>query len=136
MLNACDKYNIDIRLLLSQGLIESHYGTRGLAYHTNSVFNMGTFDGTPLDKILNIHKYIHPNQSIEPYLINLRNSYLGNTKTEQDLLNNFVNLCGKRYASYDKYEKELKIIWDDINSITKLDSLITIYQILKAELGR
>jgi hypothetical protein len=136
MVNACDKYNIDIRLPLSQGLLESHYGTTGMARHTNSVFNMGSFDGSRLDKILKIHKYIHPNQSIEPYLIKLRTCYLGDSKTEQDLLNEFITLGGRRYASYDKYERDLKLIWNDINTTTKLDSLIEVYNYLKVELGR
>ena len=136
ILNACDKYGIDVRLPLSQGLIESHYGTCGLASKTNSVFNMGAFDGNKLDKILKIHKYTHPNQSVEPYLSKLRTSYLGDSKTEQDLLNEFVTLSGRRYASYDKYERELKIIWDDINSTTRLDSLLDVYRFLKVELNR
>ena len=101
MLNACDKYDIDIRLPLSQGYLESKYGTVGLARHTNSVFNMGAFDGNSLDKVLSIYKYSHPNQSIEPYLYKLKNNYLGTTKTEKDLLDNFITLGGARYASYN-----------------------------------
>ena len=136
LLNACDKYDIDIRLPLSQGLNESHFGTAGLAKHTNSVFNVGAFDHTPLDKILGIYKYPHPNKSIEPYLALLRKSYLGKSKTECDLLNNFVDLKGRRYASYERYETELKLTWEEINRTTKLDSLLTVYRYLKVELGR
>jgi len=136
MLNACDKYDIDIRLPLSQGYLESRYGTVGLARRTNSVFNMGAFDGNSLDKVLNIYKYSHPNQSIEPYLFKLRNNYLGTTKTEKDLLIEFVTLGGARYASYNKYERELQLIWEDIDTTTNLDSLLNLYQFLKLELDR
>ena len=136
MLNSCDKYNIDVRLPMSQGFIESHYGTKGLARSTNSVFGVGAFDGDPLNKILGIYKYKHPNQSIEPYLALLRNSYLKNLKTEQHLLDNFITLNGTRYASYDKYEQELQLVWNDINLNTELDSLLDVYHSLKVELGR
>lgn len=136
LLNECDRYDIDIRLPLCQGLIESHYGTAGLASHTNSIFNMGAFDGNKLDQILGIYKYTHPNQSIGPYLRLLRNSYLGNSKTEKDLLKNFVNLSDKRYATYERYEEELNIVWEEINTTTKLDSLLTEYRYLKVELNK
>ena len=136
MLNACDKYNIDVRLPLAQGLLESHYGTAGLARKTNSVFNMGAYDGRRFDEILGIFKYAHPNQSIEPYCEKLRETYLGNTKTEEDLMKNFVTLGGKRYATYEKYEEEVRYTWNEINLTTKLDSLLQAYQYLKVEIGR
>jgi len=136
MLNACDEYNIDPRLPLCQGLLESHYGTTGLARHTNSVFNMGAYDGRPLDQISGRWKYAHPNQSIDPYLKKLRKTYLGHSKTEEDLLKNFVNLSNKRYATYEKYEQDLLLIWNEINATTDLDSLIRNYQYSKVELGR
>lgn len=135
LLNLCEKYNIDIRLPLSQGLIESHYGTRGLATKTNSIFNMGAYDGWEYDRILGIYKYKHPNKSIEPYLKTLSESYLSDNKTEVDLLNNFVNINGSRYASYKGYESELKLVWDEINSTTRLDSLLQEYNYYKLELN-
>lgn len=136
LLNCCEEFDIDVRLPLAQGQLESHYGTKGLAQKTNSVWNMGAFDGKNIDKILGIYKYAHPNQSIRPYLKNLKENYLSNKKTEEDLLKNFVNLDGKRYASYDKYEQELQLTWNNINTVTKLDSLLQVYRHLKIELGR
>lgn len=135
LLNLCDKHNIDVRLPLSQGLIESHYGTKGLATKTNSIFNMGAYDGWKYDKILGIYKYTHPNVSIEPYLKSLSKNYLGEDKTESDLLKNFVNVNGDRYASYKGYERELKIVWDEINNTTRLDSLLQEYHYYKLELN-
>lgn len=136
LLNLCEKYNIDIRLPLSQGLIESHYGTKGLATKTNSIFNMGAYDGWKYDKILGIYKYTHPNKSIEPYLKSLSKNYLGEDKTEADLLKNFVNSNGSRYASYKGYESELRLTWEEINNTTRLDSLLQEYNYYKLELNR
>lgn len=134
LLNECDEYGIDIRLPLCQGFLESHYSTKGVSAKTNSMCNVGAFDGYLYDRILNIHKYRHPNQSIEPYVKLIKKNYLGTSKTELDLLDNFINLSGARYASYDKYESELKIIWEEINTTTKLDSLLVVYNSLKTRL--
>lgn len=55
-------------------------------------------------------------------------------KTERDLLNKFVNLSGKRYASNELYEQELKLAWSEIDKTTKLDSLLNRYRYLKVEM--
>lgn len=136
LLNLCDKYDIDVRLALAQGKVESHFGTKGLARRTNSVWNMGAYDGYKIDEILGIYKYSHPNKSIEPYLKSIKYNYLGGTKIEYDLLNNFVNRSGHRYASYPNYENELKIVWEEINTTTELDSLLSIYKKYRLELNR
>jgi len=136
LLNLCDKYDIDVRLALAQGKVESNFGTKGLARRTNSVWNMGAYDGYKIDKILGIYKYAHPNKSIEPYLKSIKYNYLGGTKIEHDLLDNFVNRSGHRYASYPNYENELKIVWEEINTTTELDSLLSIYKKYRLELNR
>ena len=136
LLTECDRYNVDIRFVLAQGLLESHYGTKGLAKKTNSVFNMGAFDGHGFDKIIGKYKYPDPNASISPYLKTLVKRYIVDGKTEWDLLNNFVDINGKRYASYKNYESELKSTIGRINVETKLDSLLTQYSYLKDELQR
>ena len=59
----CEKYNIDIKFVLAQGEVESHFGTKGMASKTNSVWNVGAFDGYDLKHIRT--KYNNPNQSIE-----------------------------------------------------------------------
>lgn len=123
-------------MALAQGKVESHFGTKGLAVRTNSVWNMGAYDGHSIDKILGIYKYAHPNLSIEPYLKLIKYNYLVNNKVELDLLNNFVDKSGNRYASYDKYESELKIVWNELDSTTKLDSLLSIYKKYRLELNR
>lgn len=132
LLNGCDKYNIDVRLAMAQGQVESAFGTKGLASKTNSVWNYKAYDGCKLD---NVPSYKHPNLSIDPYLKLIRQKYLGNTRTEQDLLDNFTDVNGKRYASNELYEKELKLAWGKINNDTKLDSLLNHYRNLKIKLS-
>jgi len=131
ILECCDKYNIDIRLLLSQGFNESHFGTKGLASKTNSIFNIGAYDSTVFDKILGIHKYSHPNKSIEPYCKLLQKNYLVN-KTELDLISNFVDISGNRYASSSTYEKALRETWEKLNSLG-FEDLLNNYNKIKLE---
>lgn len=108
----CEKYGIPITFTLAQGEIESHFGTKGLAYRTNSVWNVGAYDGHTISEIQ--HKFDNPNDSIIPYLDLLTNNYLLD-KTTEDLLDSFVDINGNRYASDKYYETKLK---DKIKYIT------------------
>lgn len=101
----CEKYGIPITFTLAQGEIESHFGTTGLAYRTNSVWNVGAYDSYSLSDIT--HKFSNPNNSVVPYLELLTSNYLPN-KTVEDLLDNFVDINGNRYASDKYYETKLK----------------------------
>jgi len=113
-----DIYDVDLLLILAQGHLESHFGTRGLASMTNSVFNVGTYDNGTI-----LYQYSHPNYSIEPYIQLLKSRYL-TQKSTKDLLNDeFVNINGKRYASNKRYEKDLLKIIDNIERKTSIDSL-------------
>lgn len=120
----CLEYNIDIMFVLAQGQIESHYGTAGTARKTNSVFNVGAYDGHSANKQnKNGFGFNNPNDSIEPYLILLTNEYLVNGKTEHDLMNNYVNYLGMRYASDNNYERMLKSIYNKIKKTTNIYDL-------------
>lgn len=101
----CEKYGIPITFTLAQGEIESHFGTKGLAYRTNSVWNVGAYDGHSINEIQ--HKFGNPNDSIIPYLDLLTNNYLPG-KTVEDLFESFVDINGNRYASDKYYETKLK----------------------------
>ena len=101
----CEKYGIPITFTLAQGEIESHFGTKGLAYRTNSVWNVGAYDGHSLNDIS--HTYSNPNDSIIPYLDLLTNNYLPG-KTVEDLFDSFTDINGNRYASDKYYETKLK----------------------------
>ena len=129
LVDACSKYDIDILFVLAQGHIESHYGTRGIAAKTNSVFNVHSFDGLSANQILESGKgYRHPDFSIEPYLKLLKNHYLVNGKTERDLFNEFVDSDGCRYASAENYEQQMLEAYTKIQTNTKIDSLVSEYQ--------
>lgn len=108
----CEKYGIPITFALAQGEIESHFGTKGLAFRTNSVWNVGAYDGHDYSSIS--HKFSNPNDSVIPYLDLLTTNYLPG-KTTEDLLDSFVDVNGNRYASDKYYETKLK---DKIKYIT------------------
>lgn len=107
ILRKCEEYDIDIFFVLAQAHIESHFGTKGMATKTNSIFNVYAYDGHGFDEINLKGKYSHPDLSIEPYLKLLRKTYLVNGKTEIDLMHNYVNCDGNRYASSTEYEENL-----------------------------
>lgn len=118
----CEKFNIDIKFVLAQGEIESHYATKGIGGKLNSVFNVGVFDVLSENTVHKSYKYDYPNQSIRPYLELLFERYLIN-KLEGDLMHNYVDVDGKRYASDPNYESKLRERHTFILMHTKIDSL-------------
>ena len=136
-IDLCSEYNVDIRLALVQGHVESHFGTKGTAARTNSVFNVGAFDGYSAEKQMkNGYGYKHPDYSVEPYLKLLTTKYLIEGKTEEDMLDNFVDINGHRYASCTTYESMLKQKWDKIDSIADITNTYEVYKKYKLKLGR
>ena len=128
VVDKCCEYNIDIAFVLAQGQIESHFGTRGTASKTNSVFNVGAYDGYSAAKQrANGFGFSHPNESVEPYLILLTNNYLVNGKRISDLMYVYVNHLGMRYASDTRYEYMLRSVYNKINSKTNINSLYNEY---------
>jgi hypothetical protein len=102
-----------------------------MARKTNSVFNVFAFDGQEYHKISRKGKYDHPDYSIEPYLTLLKDYYIVDNKNEYDLMDKFVNSEGKRYASDPLYESKLKSKFEYISENTKLDELISNYNMYK-----
>lgn len=129
----CEKYNVDIKFVLAQGEVESHFGTKGMASKTNSIWNVGAFDGYDLKHIRT--RYNNSNQSIEPYLILLNKKYLIN-KIELDLLDKYESVDGYRYATDKFYEEKLKNKYNYILSKTKIDSLQNQLKYYKDRLGK
>ena len=121
LVDGCEKYSIDIKFVLAQGEIESHFGTKGLASKTNSVWNVGAYTDMTLSEILKKYKYAHPNESIEPYLKLLSTKYLVKD-VEEGLLNNFVDIHGNRFAEDKHYEERLRFKYKSLCN-TKIDSL-------------
>lgn len=137
LIDLCAEYNIDLRLALVQGHVESHFGTKGTASRTNSIFNVGAYDGYSAEKQMkNGFGYKHPDYSVEPYLKLITSRYLVDGKNEEDLLNEFVDKNGKRYASCETYESLLRSRWNKIDSIANITETYNIYKMYKLQLGR
>lgn len=128
LLEICEEYNIDIKFVLAQGHIESHFGTKGMALKTNSVFNVLAYDGKNYSQICKKGKYSHPDLSIRPYLELLVNDYMVEGKSEYDLLDEFVNKNGDRYASALDYESKLNNTFINISDSTNIDELYKQYR--------
>lgn len=115
LIDLCTEYDIDVAFVMAQGQIESHYATAGTAKRTKSIFNVGAYDGhSAARQRRNGFGFDDPNDSIEPYLILLTSDYLVNGKTINDLMTNYVNHLGMRYASNRKYESQLKSVYNKI----------------------
>ena len=124
IVNVCERYDFDICFALAQAEIESHLGTVGLAARTNSPWNVCAYDGKNVSQIAKYGgKYSHPNHSIEPYIKLVKDQYLGDHKTINDLMRKYVNLNGKRYASNPNYEKKLLQKYRSIRNDTKINNL-------------
>jgi hypothetical protein len=122
LLRGCEDYNIDICFALAQGQLESHFATKGVAAKTNSVWNVFSYDNLEANDIIKNGKgYKHPDYSIQPYMKLLSEKYLIDGKTEMDLLDNFVNVNGDRYASNPNYEKQLYGIYIKVNDVVNIE---------------
>ena len=99
--NKCDEYNMDLFFVIAQAQVESSFASKGLGQKMNSAFNVKAYDGKGSK---HMDKYHHPDESIEPYMVLVKKYYMGDSNTEMDLMNNYVNFEGKRYASNPDYE--------------------------------
>jgi hypothetical protein len=118
----CERFNVDIKFVLAQAELESHFATKGLGYKLNNIFNVGMYDDFNESEIADRYKYAYPNQSIRPYLELLTKKYLVN-KLEEDLMDNYIDINGNRYASDIHYESKLREKHTFILMHTKIDSL-------------
>lgn len=134
---ACEEYDVDIKFVLAQGQLESHFGTTGIASKTNSVWNVMAYDGkTAQEMIRKGEHFNHPDKSIKPYLELLTKDYLTNGKTEYDLMENFVNKSSKRYASSKTYESQLRGIYQRIDLTTNITAKYAEYKHYKILNGK
>ena len=99
--NKCDEYNMNLFFVIAQAQVESSFATKGLGQKMNSAFNVKAYDGKGSK---HMDKYHHPDESIEPYMVLVKKYYMGDSNTEMDLMNNYVNFEGKRYATNPDYE--------------------------------
>lgn len=120
VVDVCLEEEIDITFVLSQGLYESHLGTRGASKKTYSVWGVGAYDN---GKHIS---YESPDDSLQPYIRVLKGNYLSG-KTQDELMMDFSDSLGRRYSSNPNYEINFRCIYRDLNKRTKLDSLQSEY---------
>lgn len=123
VVDACIEYGRDVVFVLAQGHQESHFGTAGVAKKTNSVFNVGAYDGRSSSEMIKKgYGFPHPDESVIPYLELISTKYIVNGKTEQDMLRNYVTPRGSRYATSKTYETDLREKYNKITSNTSIQS--------------
>lgn len=135
MVDLCWKYNVDLAFVMAQGQLESHYATAGTAKKTNSIFNVGAYDGHSASRQQrNGFGFDDPNDSIEPFLILLTTDYLVNGKTTNDLMKRYTNYLGMRYASNTKYEVALSSVYRKITTKPEFSIAYTNYKTIQSEI--
>ena len=129
LVDKCLEYDTDIVFVLAQALLESHFGTRGKAAETNSVWNVGTYDNGVIK-----YRYADPNESLEPYLKLIKEDYLIEITAQGDTIfkdlyhlvedKGYTNYQGKRYASARGYENGMRKLMVKID----METSISFYQ--------
>jgi len=125
LVDKCLEYDTDIHFVLAQALLESHFGTKGKAAETNSVWNVGTFDDGQI-----LYNYEHPDSSIVPYLKLINEKYLVSITSEGDTIKKpeehlvedrgYKNINGLRFASARGYENDMRKLMIRIDSETSI----------------
>lgn len=125
LVGKCVEYDTDIIFVLAQALLESHFGTKGKAAATNSVWNVGTYDNGRV-----LYRYKTADESLEPYLKLLNEKYLINISPEGDTIfkdlkhlvsdKGYVNYAGKRFASARGYENAMRKLMITIDMETSI----------------
>ena len=108
------KYNIDLCFMMAQTTIETGFGTAGAGRPSSRHSLFGV-----------CKRYSNYNNAIEDYCKLLRRSYLGDSKTEHDLMKNYVTLGGARYAGGRGYERDLSAEYKRIRNRTQIYELWT-----------
>lgn len=101
---------LPVEFVLSQGQFETMLGKN--LKSSNNFFNYGNFDDVVDNKgrVIKKGQVVHfdtPQKGVDAYYNLMANNYLVN-KTPDDLLKNFVNTAGNRYASDPQYENKIK----------------------------
>lgn len=125
LVEKCLEYDTDIIFVLSQAILESHFGTRGKAASTNSVWNVGTYDDGQI-----LYTYSDPNESLEPYLKLVNDKYLIEVTPKGDTIykdlhhlvqdRGYTNYNGKRFATARGYENGMRILMVKIDMETSI----------------
>jgi len=103
------EYNLDICFVLAQTQIETKFGTLGVGRSSSRYSLFGV-----------CRKYSSYEDAVKDYCKLIRNSYLGDSRTINDLMRNYVTLRGGRYASDRGYERKLKNQYNHIKGNTSI----------------
>ena len=119
MVDQCLDNDLDICFMLSQTQLETCFGTLGMgrAQSRYSMFGVS-------------RRYTSYENCIADYVALLKSNYLVNGRTEQDLMKNYVNNGGFRYASSPTYEEELTATYKRVVKDTNIRSLQQQYEAL------
>jgi len=119
MVEQCLDSDLDICFMMSQTQLETCFGTAGMG-RAKSRYSM--FGVT--------RRYTSYENCIDDYVALLKSSYLVKGRTEQDLMKNYVNGCGYRYASSPTYERELSQTYKRVVQATNIRDLQEQYESL------
>ena len=110
--------DIDICFMLAQTQLETSFGKAGIG-RTSSRHSL-----------FGVEKRHYSNyvDAINDYVKLLKTSYLVKGRTEQNLLKNYVNKGGYRYAGNPNYEVSLRKYYNTICNVTKIKSLQNQYK--------
>ena len=106
LVNLCFEHQVDVVFVIAHAQLESNFGTKKSSLKSNSLFSV------------NNRTYNDVNDSIEPYLMLLRNDYMihdGNYLAAENLLIRFENKHGQRYSPNPNYEKMLSKIYHELD---------------------
>lgn len=110
--------DIDICFMLAQTQLETTFGKAGIgrAVSRHSLFGVER------------RHYSNYIDAINDYVKLLKTSYLVKGRTEQNLLKNYVNRSGYRYAGNPNYEVSLRKYYNIICNVTKIKFLQNQYK--------
>ena len=115
IVDLCIKHDFDITLLLAQGHLETHFGT-----YSNSCFGVSG----------RRHRHRHPDDSVEEYIILMKQSYISRRTTEQALAANMNKEGSKKffYSESSNYGKTVAGIRRKIIKRTDLKNIFDNYK--------
>lgn len=122
LVKSCILYDVDVRMVLAQARVESNLGVSGMAVKTNNIWNVGVYDGKTHREIHDGYKFKTPALALLAYLDLLKRRYLV-TKSELEVMTDFVDVDGRRYATAQNYELQLMSIYIDMCKHTDLGIL-------------
>lgn len=112
MVEQCLENELDLCFMLSQTQLETCFGTQGMGRATSRYSMFGVS-----------RRYTSYENCIADYVALLKSNYLVNGRTEQDLMKNYVNGGGFRYASSPTYEEELSATYKRVVKSTNIRDL-------------